>query len=210
MAGFLSEDRAPVPFVVGIAGSVAVGKSTTARLLQALLAQSPGYPTVELLTTDGFLHPNADLEAQGLMERKGFPESYDQHRLVTSLAAIRAGEEVAVPVYSHLSYDIVPGEFQVIRRPAMVIVEGLNVLQVNTRGAAPEQVVVSDFFDFSIYVDAAEEDIARWFRTRLLTLRSTVLRQPGGVFPSSGLALGGRGLPGRREHLVRDQPGQPA
>ena len=101
MAGFLAEDRAPVPFVVGIAGSVAVGKSTTARLLQALLRQSPGYPTVELLTTDGFLHPNADLEAQGLMERKGFPESYDQHRLVTSLAAIRAGEEVAVPVYSH-------------------------------------------------------------------------------------------------------------
>ena len=180
---FLAEDRARVPFIIGIAGSVAVGKSTTARLLQALLHRSATHPSVDLLTTDGFLYPNAVLEARGLMGRKGFPESYDQRKLVSALAALRAGDrEVVTPVYSHLSYDIVPDEFQVLQRPEIVIVEGLNVLQVNTRGAPPELVVVSDFFDFSIYVDAAEDDIARWFEERLLALRATALQDPDAFF----------------------------
>jgi type I pantothenate kinase len=189
IGAFLSQDRPAVPFIIGIAGSVAVGKSTTARILQALLRQSAGPPTgagppsVDLLTTDGFLYPNAVLEARGLMERKGFPESYDQKALIEALAAIRAGQaEVATPVYSHLSYDIVPGQVHVLRRPAIVIVEGLNVLGVNTKGAPPEHVVASDFFDFSVFVDAAEEDIARWFTERLLALRSTVLQEPDAFF----------------------------
>jgi type I pantothenate kinase len=174
---FLAGSRNATPFIIGIAGSVAVGKSTTARVLQALLRESEGRPTVELLTTDGFLYPNATLEARGLMSRKGFPESYDQRHLIEALSAIRNGApEVATPVYSHLAYDIVPDTFQYFRQPAIVIVEGLNVLQINTKGASPEQVVVSDYFDFSIYVDAAEEHIARWFRERLLALRSTVLQ----------------------------------
>jgi type I pantothenate kinase len=181
--GFLDSGRRPAPFIIGIAGSVAVGKSTTARILQALLRRGPGNPGVELLTTDGFLYPNAELEARGLMERKGFPESYDQRALIDALAAIRAGEDdVATPVYSHLAYDIVPDQFHVLRRPSIVIVEGLNVLQVNTKGASPEHVVASDYFDFSIFVDAAESDIERWFTERLLTLRSTVLTEPDAFF----------------------------
>jgi type I pantothenate kinase len=180
---FLSERRQPPPFVVGIAGGVAVGKSTTARVLQALLRQGDGGPSVDLLTTDGFLYSNATLEAHGLMARKGFPESYDQRALVDALAAVRAGDpEVRTPVYSHLTYDIVPNEFQTLRRPDILIVEGLNVLQVNTKGASPGHVVVSDFFDVSIYVDAAETDVAVWFRERLLSLRSTVLQEPGSFF----------------------------
>jgi type I pantothenate kinase len=160
-----------------------VGKSTTARLLQALLRQSGDKPVVELLTTDGFLQPNAVLEARGLMHRKGFPESYDQRALMEALAAIRAGDaEVVTPVYSHFSYDIVPNEFQVFRRPSIVIVEGLNVLQVTTKGVSRDHAVASDFFDFSIYVDAAEEDIARWFGERLLALRATVLNEPSAYF----------------------------
>ena len=138
---------------------------------------------MELLTTDGFLFPNATLEARGLMERKGFPESYDQRGLMDALAAIRSGaSEVATPVYSHLSYDIVPDAVQLLRHPDIVIVEGLNVLQVNTKGASPENVVVSDYFDFSIYVDAAEDDIARWFTERLLALRATVLQEEESFF----------------------------
>jgi type I pantothenate kinase len=179
VGAFLGEDRGRTPFIIGIAGGVAVGKSTTARLLQALLGHDR---SVELLTTDGFLFPNATLEARGIMHRKGFPESYDQHWLIDALAAIRAGEEeVGTPVYSHLSYDIVPGELQLICRPDILIVEGLNVLQVPTRGSAPADVVVSDFFDVSIYVDAAETDVAVWFRERLLALRS-VLSEPGSFF----------------------------
>jgi type I pantothenate kinase len=180
---FLSEPRQPSPFVVGIAGGVAVGKSTTARVLQALLRLEGGAPSIDLLTTDGFLYPNAVLEASGLMARKGFPESYDQRALVDALAAVRAGvPDVRTPVYSHRAYDIVPDEFQTLRHPDILIVEGLNVLQVNTKGASPGHVVVSDFFDASIYVDAAETDVAVWFRERLLSLRSTVLQEPGSFF----------------------------
>jgi type I pantothenate kinase len=180
---FLGSRRASQPFVIAIAGSVAVGKSTTARVLQALLRQRIGSEHVDLLTTDGFLYPNATLAARGLMERKGFPESYDQRRLIEALAAIRSGQrEVRTPVYSHLAYDIVPDQYQVLRQPRIVIVEGLNVLQVSTKGAHPEQVVVSDFFDFSIYVDAFEADVERWFTERLLALRSTVLQEPDSYF----------------------------
>jgi type I pantothenate kinase len=182
IGAFLGEDRDRVPFIIGIAGGVAVGKSTTARLLQALLGNGDEHPSVELLTTDGFLFPNAALEARGLMGRKGFPESYDLRRLIDALSAIRAGvAEVVTPVYSHLSYDIVPDEVQIIRQPDILIVEGLNVLQVSTRGASPAPVVVSDFFDVSIYVDAAEIDVAVWFTERLLALRS-VLNEPGSFF----------------------------
>jgi len=182
MAEFLGEDRASAPFIIGIAGGVAVGKSTTARVLQALLGQSKDRRSIDLLTTDGFLWPNAILEARGIMGRKGFPESYDLRRLVEALAAIQAGEpEVATPVYSHLAYDIVPGKVHIIRRPDILIVEGLNVLQISTTGASPSQVAVSDFFDVSIYVDAAETDVARWFSERLLVLRST-MGEPGSFF----------------------------
>jgi type I pantothenate kinase len=182
IGAFLGENRDRVPFVVGIAGGVAVGKSTTARLLQTLLGNGDEHPSVELLTTDGFLFPNATLEDRGIMSRKGFPESYDQRKLIDALAAIRAGAaEVATPVYSHLSYDIVPDDLQIIRRPDILIVEGLNVLQVSTRGASPAPVVVSDFFDVSIYVDAAETDVASWYTERLLALRS-VLDEPGSFF----------------------------
>ena len=179
---FLVDDRPSAPFMIGIGGGVAVGKSTTARILQALLGRGPGHPRVELLTTDGFLYPNAVLEEQGLMMRKGFPESYDRRKLVDALTAIKAGHpEVQTPLYSHHTYDILPGEFQVIRRPEMVIVEGLNVLEVNTK-VAPDQVMVSDFFDFSIYVDAAEEDVARWFVRRLQGLRTAASQEPGSFF----------------------------
>jgi type I pantothenate kinase len=174
--GFFGRRCTPGPFVVGIGGSVAVGKSTTARLLQALLARETEIGEVALVTTDGFLFPNDVLESRGLMARKGFPESYDLRRLIETLAAIRAAEpEVAVPVYSHTTYDIVPGEHQMVSRPDVVIVEGLNVLQVNTQESSQDSVAVSDFFDFSIYVDADETDIAAWFTERLLGLRQTAL-----------------------------------
>jgi type I pantothenate kinase len=183
IATFLGHHHNPAPFVIGIAGGVAVGKSTTARVLQAVLQLDASSPTVDLLTTDGFLYPNDTLEARGLMARKGFPESYDQRALIEALAAIRGGaSEVPTPVYSHLTYDIVPGQFLVLRRPDIVIVEGLNVLQVNTKGASPDHVVVSDFFDVAIYVDAAETNVADWYRARLMALRSTVMQEPDSYF----------------------------
>jgi type I pantothenate kinase len=183
IAAFLGHGHNPGPFIIGIAGGVAVGKSTTARVLQAVLQLDASSPIVDLLTTDGFLYPNDTLEASGLMARKGFPESYDQRALIEALAAIRGGAaEVRTPVYSHLAYDVVPGEFQVLHQPDIVIVEGLNVLQVNTKEASPDTVVVSDFFDVAIYVDAAETDVANWYQARLMALRSTVMQEPDSYF----------------------------
>jgi type I pantothenate kinase len=181
---FLGHLPARVPYVIGIGGSVAAGKSTIARLLQALLARWPDHPRVDLVTTDGFLFPNAVLEARGLMSRKGFPESYDVRALLEFLAAIKAGdEEVRAPVYSHLTYDVVEGGEIVLRVPDVVIVEGVNVLQTPARrGRTDASLVVSDFFDFSIYVDATEQDLEDWYVTRLLLLRETSLTDPRSYF----------------------------
>jgi len=181
---FLGNPAAKVPYVLGIAGSVAVGKSTTARILQSLLARGPDHPDVALITTDGFLYPNRVLEERGIMGRKGFPESYDLRRLVRFMADVKAGyPEVSAPVYSHLTYDILPREKEYVRRPDVLIVEGLNVLQAGNgdpRDAPP--VFVSDFFDFSIYVDADEANVERWFSERFLTLRDTVFTDESSYF----------------------------
>jgi type I pantothenate kinase len=183
-ATFLGSDVPRVPFVIGIAGSVAVGKSTASRLLQALLARWPTHPTVDLVTTDGFLLPQRELLAAGIMARKGFPESYDVRRLVRFLAEVKSGvPEVAAPVYSHLAYDVVAGESQMVRQPDIMIVEGLNVLQTGgVRPGRPLPMFVSDFFDFSIYVDAEEGDIEQWYTERFLKLRDTVFRDPSSYF----------------------------
>jgi type I pantothenate kinase len=183
-ATFLGSDTPKVPYVIGIAGSVAVGKSTASRVLQALLSRWPSHPKVSLITTDGFLLPQRELEARGLALRKGFPESYDVRRLVRFLADLKAGvPELAAPVYSHLAYDVVPAESQVIRGPDVVIVEGLNVLQTGSgRAGRPLPMFVSDFFDFSIYVDANDADIEHWYIDRFLTLRETVFQNPSSYF----------------------------
>jgi type I pantothenate kinase len=173
---FLGNPPARVPFVIGIAGSVAVGKSTTARVLQALLSRWPDHPRVDLVTTDGFLFPNQVLEARGLMARKGFPESYDVRRLLDFLIGVKSGKpRITAPVYSHLVYDIVPGHEQVIDRPDIMILEGLNVLQTSDLHAGRRShQFVSDFFDFSIYMDANADSIERWYVDRFLMLRQTV------------------------------------
>jgi type I pantothenate kinase len=181
---FLGKPARPVPYIVGIAGSVAVGKSTFARILCALLARWPNHPQVDLVTTDGFLYPNRVLEERGLMNRKGFPESYDLRRLMRFMAELKSGaDEVRAPVYSHLVYDIVPGEEAVIRQPDIVLVEGLNVLQTpDSARRRSIRTFVSDFFDFSIYLDADEDDVEEWYVARFLTLRDTAFRDPRSYF----------------------------
>lgn len=181
---FLGEDGAAAPFVIGVAGSVAVGKSTTSRVLRELLARWSDHPSVDLVTTDGFLLPNAELSHRGLLERKGFPESYDQRALLRFLTAVKSGAAHAhAPVYSHLTYDVVPGDSVLVSRPDVLLVEGLNVLQPpRTRSDGRSSLAVSDFFDVSIYVDAALADVRRWYVERFLSLRQTAFADPTSYF----------------------------
>ena len=183
---FLGAEDGKVPYIIGVAGSVAAGKSTFTRVMRALLQRWPNTPRVDLVTTDGFLFPNAVLEREGLMGRKGFPESYDGPSLLRFISDVKAGRrEVAAPVYSHLTYDIVPDEQVVIDRPDILIVEGLNVLSPGRkrRGRSkPPAAFVSDFFDFSIYLDAGENDLENWYVDRFMRLRETSFRDPRSYF----------------------------
>jgi type I pantothenate kinase len=181
---FLGTEDSKMPYIIGVAGSVAVGKSTTARVLKALLARWPHTPRVDLITTDGFLYPNAVLEREGLMEKKGFPESYDLPALLRFLTDVKAGRHsVRAPVYSHLVYDVKPNEWVEIGRPDILIVEGLNVLQTGRPPKDGKAIpYVSDFFDFSIYLDAVEDVLLQWYVDRFLTLRGTAFRDPRSYF----------------------------
>ena len=191
-----------MPYIIGVAGSVAVGKSTTARVLQALLARWSPRPKVDLVTTDGFLFPNAVLERQGLMQKKGFPESYDLPMLLSFLSDIKAGRRpVRAPVYSHLTYDIIPNEWIEIDRPDILIVEGVNVLQTGRLPRDGKAVpVVSDFFDFSVYIDAEEPVLRDWYVRRFLALRDTALHDPRSYFHRYAPAVGR----GSHRHGARD------
>ena len=181
---FLGTESVKVPYIIGVSGSVAVGKSTISRILQALLSRWPSHPRVDLITTDGFLLPLAALEARSLLDRKGFPESYDMRRLVKFMIDIKSGlSKVEAPVYSHLAYDILPGKVQTVQQPEILIVEGLNLLQKgDSHRDRPIRTFVSDFLDFSIYVDAIEEDIEQWYIERFVALRETVFRDPSSYF----------------------------
>ncbi|WP_394357782.1 type I pantothenate kinase [Microbacterium betulae] len=180
IAGLLQEDDPTTPFVIGVAGSVAVGKSTVARLLRELISRWPDTPRVELVTTDGFLLPNAELERRGIMDRKGFPESYDRRSLVDFVTRVKSGaDEVRAPFYSHMKYDIMPDAQVVVRRPDVLIIEGLNVLQPPP---TPNDVAVSDLFDFSVYVDADADHIEQWFVNRFLALREGAFANPSSYF----------------------------
>lgn len=179
VGAFIGEQIRPAPFIIAVAGSVAVGKSTTARVLRTLISQWPQHPHAELVTTDNFLYPNAVLEQRGLANRKGFPESYDRRALLRFVQQVRAGApEVTAPVYSHLAYDILPGQRQSVLRPDVLILEGINVLQPAPAGV----LALADFFDFSVYVDARPEDIQRWFLSRLHALRETAFADPQSPF----------------------------
>src|SRR5690606_8697926 len=181
---FFNNKTKRLPFIIGIAGSVAAGKSTTARVLQKVLSLAPGNPKVDLITTDGFLYPNSHLEAKGILNRKGFPESYDTRRLLGFLSDIKSGkEQVSAPVYSHLVYDIVPDQLQWVSQPDILIVEGINVLQVNVKGKhRGPRVFVSDFFDYSIYVDADPENLQEWYIQRFQWLRKTAFQNTASYF----------------------------
>lgn len=185
-SAFLGEHRTRTPFVIGVAGSVAVGKSTTARLLRELMARWPSSPQVALVTTDGFLHPNAELERRGIMNRKGFPESYDRKALRSFIAAVKSGApEARAPVYSHVAYDVLPDEFVVVRHPDVLIVEGLNVLQpapAVPRDGDESALAVSDYFDVSIYVDADPAHVRGWYIERFLSLKASAFAKPGSYF----------------------------
>jgi len=182
-AAFLGTLAPKVPYVIGVAGSVAVGKSTFARILQALLARWPDHPKVDLVTTDGFLHPNRVLEERGIMNRKGFPESYDTKRLLQFLRELKSGAAaVQAPVYSHVVYDIVDGEEVTVHQPDILIIEGLNVLQIGSLAEGLPSEFVSDYFDFSIYIDAEVADIEKWYVQRFLALRDSVFQNPDSFF----------------------------
>ena len=172
----------PIPYIIGIAGSVAVGKSTASRILQALLSRWPNHPQVDLVTTDGFLYPNKVLEERGIMNRKGFPESYDTRRLLQFLRELKSGAATAhAPVYSHIVYDIIEGETVDVSQPDIAIIEGLNVLQVGRPGEAATE-FVSDYFDFSIFIDAEESHIEEWYVQRFMKLRDTIFQNPDSFF----------------------------
>jgi type I pantothenate kinase len=180
---FLGHPHAKVPYVIAIAGSVAVGKSSTARILQALLTHGPGAPNVDLVTTDGFLYPNAVLQERGIMHRKGFPESYDRRKLLEFMFEIKSGHgPVTAPIYSHLVYDIMPDQVQIVDRPDILIIEGLTMLQRGAPTAQAPQLFVSDFFDFAIYVDAEAHLLQQWYIERFLKLRETAFRDPHSYF----------------------------